>query len=268
MDGAGHPSDARHLSRRPDPLLLEEMTWPEAGDAAARGLPVVVPVGSTEQHGPHLPLNTDCLIPVGIAREVAKTLPLVIAPPIRFAAKSRPLSGGGESFPGTVSLSGHTLIDTLREVLSALARSGFTRLCLQNWHFENSGFLWEAADLTARDHPEVRIVVLDRPLPEFTSEQLAELFPAGFPGWNVEHAASMETSLMLALHPELVRRDRIADDAAERRPTWEVVPAPPEIVAPSGVLWRPSEGTAEIGLLYLRAAAGRLETALRTEFGL
>jgi creatinine amidohydrolase len=78
----------------------------------------------------------------------------------------------------------------------------------------------------------------------------------------------METSLMLALHPELVRLDEIADDAAERRPTWEVVPPPAEIVAKSGVLWRPSEGTAEIGRLYLDAAADRLEAALRTEFAL
>jgi creatinine amidohydrolase len=249
-------------------MLLEEMTWTEVRDAAAHGLPVVLPVGATEQHGPHLPLNTDCLIPVGIAREVAARLPLVIAPPIRFGAKSRPLSGGGESFPGTISLTGHTLIDTLHEVLSALARSGFTRLCLQNWHFENGGFLWEAADLTARDHPDVKIVVLDRPFPAFTPEQLAELFPPDHPGWNVEHASSMETSMMLALHPELVRRELIADDTAERRPTWEVVPAPEEIVAPSGVLWRPSEGTSELGQIYLRAAADRLETALRTEFGI
>ena len=114
----------------------------------------------------------------------------------------------------------------------------------------------------------MRIVVLDRPFPEFTDEQLAQLFPNGFPGWSYEHAASMETSLMLALHPELVRSDRIADDAAARKPTWEVVPAPQEIIAPSGVLWRPSEGTAEIGRLYLAFAAERLETALRTEFGL
>ncbi|HWE80536.1 MAG TPA: creatininase [Gaiellaceae bacterium] len=256
------------MSGRPDPLLLEEMTWPEVRDAAAAGLPVVLPVGATEQHGPHLPLNTDCLIPVGIAREVAKRVSLVIAPPIRFGAKSRPLSGGGESFPGTISLSGHTMIDTLHDVLSALARSGFERLCLQNWHFENSGYLWEAADLTAREHPGIRIVVLDKPLPEFTPAQLVELFPAGFPGWSYEHAASMETSLMLALHPELVRTDRIADDAAERKPTWEVVPPPPEIIAQSGVLWRPSEGTAEIGRLYLTAAAERLESALRTEFAL
>ena len=245
---------------------MEEMTWIEVRDAAAAGLPVVVPVGAIEQHGPHLPLNTDNLIPVGIALETAKRVPLVVAPPVRFGAKSRPLSGGGESFPGTISLRASTLIDTLHQVLSALARAGFRQICLQNWHFENAGYLWEACDMTTPQHPDVRFIVLDKPLPVFTPEQLEQLFPGGFPGWNFEHASSMETSIMLALHPELVRRDRIVDDAAVRSPTWEVVPAPDEIVPRSGVLWRPSEATAEIGRLYLEAAADRLEEALRTEF--
>jgi creatinine amidohydrolase len=252
----------------PTASLMEEMTWVEVRDAAAAGLPVVLPVGATEQHGPHLPLNTDCVIPVGIALEVAKRLPLVVAPPVRFGAKSRPLSGGGETFPGTLSLRGPTLIETLHQVLAALVRSGFRRLCVQNWHYENSGYLWEACDMTASDHPDAKFVVLDRPLPEFDPEQLVQLFPQGFPGWNVEHAASMETSLMLTLRPDLVRRDQMVDDAAERRPTWEVIPAPDEIVPKSGVLWRPSEGSAEIGRLYLHWAADRLETALRTEFAL
>lgn len=249
-------------------LLIEEMTWVEVRDAAAADLPVVVPVGAIEQHGPHLPVNTDNLIPVGIALETAKRVPLVIGPPIRFGAKSRPLSGGGgEGFPGTISLRAPTLLDTLHQVLSALVRSGFRKVCVQNWHFENAGLLWEACEMTSDDHPDARFVVLDRPFPAFTPEQIEELFPHGFAGWNFEHASSMETSLMLALHPELVRRDRIADDAAERSPTWEVVPPPDAIIPRSGVLWKPSEATAEIGRLYLRAAADRLDEALRTELG-
>lgn len=248
--------------------LMEEMTWVEVRDAALAGLPVVLPVGATEQHGPHLPLNTDCLIPVGIALEVAERLPLVVAPPVRFGAKSRPLSGGGESFPGTISLRATTLIETVHQVLSALVRAGFRRLCVQNWHYENSGLLWEACDLAAAEHPDARFVVLERPLPDFSSEQLEQLFPGGFPGWNLEHASSMETSLMLALHPELVRRERIVDDAAQRRPTWEVLPAPDELIPKSGVLWRPSESSVEIGRLYLSWAADRLEEALRTELDL
>ena len=100
--------------------LMEEMTWEEVRDAASEDLPVVLSIGSTEQHGPHLPLATDCIIPVGIALKAAAEVPLIVAPPVRYGAKSRALSGGGETFPGTLSLRGNTLVETLRDVLLAL----------------------------------------------------------------------------------------------------------------------------------------------------
>ncbi len=247
---------------------MEEMTWEDVRDAAAAGLPVVVSMGATEQHGPHLPLATDCMIPVGIALEAAEQVPLVVAPPIRYGARSRALSGGGEGFPGTLSLRGNTLVETLRDVLLALGRSGFRQLCVQNWHYENAGFLWEACDLAVERNPDIKILLLEDPFPAFSETELAELFPGGFPGWDVEHASIMETSMMLALHPELVRTDRIADDEAARHPSWDVVPAPPEFIPKSGVLWHPSVATAELGRRFLAATGGRLAEALRTEFGL
>ena len=137
----------------PRPYLMEEMTWQEVRDAAAAGLPAVLPIGSTEQHGPHLPLNTDALIPTEIALAAAQITPMIVAPAIHYGAMSRPLIGGGETFPGTVSLRAATLIATIREALLGLAKGGFTKLCLFNWHYENAAYLWEAADLavTARD---------------------------------------------------------------------------------------------------------------------
>lgn len=248
--------------------LMEEMTWPEVAEAAQANVPVVLAVGSTEQHGPHLPLGSDCFLPQGVALRVAERLPLMIAPPIRFGARSRALSGGGETFPGTLSLRGTTLIATLHEVLAGLARSGFKRLCVQNWHYENAGFLWEACDLAVQDHPDLAVLLLENPMPDFSPQELAELFPNGFPGWDVEHASIMETAMMLVLRPDLVRRDRIVDDQARRHPTWDVIPAPDDFIPKSGVLWHPSEATEEIGRRFVTAAADRLELALRTEFGL
>ena len=248
--------------------LLEEMTWEEVAAAAKAGLPVVVPTGSTEQHGPHLPLNTDCVIPVAIALQASRSVPLVVAPPVHYGARSRALSGGGESFPGTLSLSAPTLMAVIEQVLDALARSGFKRLCLLNWHYENAGYLWEAADNVAARRKDVRILVLEHPLPAFTEEELAELFPNGFTGWDLEHASNLETSMMFVLRPDLVRRELIADDAAARHPSWDVVPAPPEFVPASGVLSKPTDATEAAGRRFLDAAAGRLAGALREEFGL
>jgi creatinine amidohydrolase len=245
--------------------LLEEMTWPEVRDAAAADLPVVVPIGATEQHGPHLPLATDCILPVGVALAAAEQEALIVAPPLRFGARSRPLSGGGESFPGTLSLRGATLMDTLTQVLLALGRSGFRRIVVQNWHYENAGFLWDACDIAVERDDRLRILLLESPFPEFSPEELDSLFPGGFPGWDVEHASIMETSMMLALRPDLVHMDRVVDDEAERHPTWDVIPAPPAFVPASGVLWHPSVSTAELGERFVAAAAGRMVEAIRTE---
>lgn len=245
--------------------LYEEMTWPEVAEAAKENRPVVIAVGSTEQHGPHLPLNTDCVLPVAIAVEAAKQLPLVVAPPIRFGAMSRALSGGGETFSGTLSVRGTTLIATLHEVTSALARHGFRRICIQNWHYENAGFLWEAADLTHLEHPNVRLLIVENPMPDFSAKELEQIFPNGFPGWDVEHASIMETSMMYVIRPELVRRERIVDDQAKRHPTWDVIPAPDDFIPKSGVLWHPTEASEATGRLLIDAAVKRLVLAIKTE---
>jgi creatinine amidohydrolase len=104
-------------------------------------------------------------------------------------------------------------------------------------------------------------------MPALTEAETAEIFGDSFGGWELEHAAYAETSLMLAVRPELVRADRLVDDAAERRPTWDLLPAPPEFIPASGVLWRASKSNAEAGRLLLERAAGRLVEALTTEFG-
>ena len=248
------------------PRLMQDMTWPEAAEAAKANRPVVLAVGSTEQHGPHLPLGTDVLLPVAVALEASKQVDLVVAPPIHFGAMSRALSGGGETFPGTLSLRAATLIETIHEVLSGLARAGFRQICVQNWHYENAGFLWEACDLASAHHPDVRFLILENPFPELTDAQLKQIFPKGFPGWDVEHASIIETSLMYVVRPDLLRIDRIADDQAERHPTWDVVPAPKAFIPKSGVLWHPTEASEAIGHIVMKLCADRLAEALRAEF--
>lgn len=248
--------------------LWELMTWPEVEKAAKEDLPVVIGIGATEQHGPHLPVSSDVLLPLAVEQRAAELIPLVIAPPIRYGARSRALSGGGETFPGTLSLRGATLMLTVQEVLAAIARSGFSRICVHNWHYENAGYLWEACDLAVSQHPGLRIVLIESAMPDFSPEELKQIFPKGFPGWDVEHASIAETSMMMVAHPDLIRHERIIDDEAERHPTWDVVPAPKEFIPKSGVLWHPTEATEEIGHKFMDGATKRLVTAIRTEFAL
>jgi creatinine amidohydrolase len=246
---------------------LAELTGPEVAEAAGAGVPVVVCVGATEQHGPHLPIGTDAILPVAVATAAAERTPLLVAPPLTYGAYSRPLIGGGEGFPGTVSLRGTVLIPLLTQVLEGLVRSGFRRLVVLNWHLENAGFLWEACDVARASHPALRILLLENPFPPFTGQELEAMFPDGFAGWEREHASMVETSLMLVVRPDLVRQERIHDDRSARFPSWDVLPAPPDYLTRSGVLAEPSRSSIELGQRLFAACVGRLVDAVTTEFG-
>jgi creatinine amidohydrolase len=111
------------------------------------------------------------------------------------------------------------------------------------------------------------MLIIENPMPDFSQAELDELFPGGFPGWDVEHASIMETSMMMVIRPGVVRLDKLVDDEAERHPTWDVVPAPDAFVPKTGVLWHATEATLEVGEKFVEAAARRLEEAIRTELG-
>jgi creatinine amidohydrolase len=253
--------------------LMAEMTWPEVEAAAARGAIALWSVGATEQHGPHLPLSVDTLIPHELSLRLAAGLDLVIAPPQVFGSRSRALSGGGQGFPGTTSLRAETLIAVVADVVGERARSRFRRRALVNRHGENVNLLWAGVD-RARERGELgeaRVMLIERVFNAFAEEELEFLFAdarKGFPGWPAEHAAIMETSLVLALRPELVRRGLIADDRSAARPFYEVIPTPPEHVPESGVLAEASKASVEKGERLAALIVEQLDAALREAFSL
>jgi creatinine amidohydrolase len=245
---------------------LADMTRPEIAAAPSRNCPVVLTIGACEQHGPHLPVSTDSILPVAVAERASATVPLIIAPPVTYGACSRPLIGGGESFPGTVSLRAATLIALLKDVLCGLTKSGFRQIAILNWHLENAGYLWEAFDLASASSPNARFLLLENPFPDFSPDEVAEIFPQGFQGWQVEHASVVETSMMMVVRPDPLRRDRIIDDSAGRRPSWDVIPASAEFVPKSGVLARASHASEQAGRVLLNGAVIRFIEAFQTEF--
>ena len=244
------------------------MTWEEVRDAAVAGLPIVLPVGSTEQHGPHLPLCTDWVVPTELVRQAAEVRPLVVGPTVTFGYRSRPGSGGGQQFPGTVSLRATTFMTVVEDVLSELIRSGFRKLVLFNWHFENVGFVYEAACLASERHPEAKVVVVEDALPTLTTEETALLWPLGFPGLALEHAAVIETSLWLHLDPSAVRLDRLTADAPLRHPPYDVLPIDTTMSTASGSLSSPVGSDADKGALLAGRVIEHLVGILDQEFPL
>lgn len=209
------------------------MTLGEATSAEASGARLVlVPVGSIEQHGPHLPLDTDTVIATAVAHGVAAELPGTwVAPPISYGA-----SGEHQSFPGTTSIG----TEALAHVLVELARSVRTwadRVVFVNAHGGN------VAALDAHDEVEwVACATEEHDL----------------------HAGFTETSLMLRLRPESVQLDLA--EAGNPQPLSEILPAMRAggvaAVSPNGVLGDPTGASAAEGNRLLNAMVADIVEAL------
>ncbi|MDN5913851.1 MAG: mycofactocin biosynthesis peptidyl-dipeptidase MftE [Pseudonocardia sp.] len=231
-------------------MLLGDLTWtdldPDSGSAPARTL--VVPVGSVEQHGPHLPLDTDVRVATAVATGVHDgDRSLVLAPALSYGA-----AGEHEGFPGTVSL-GH---EALRAVLVEYGRSACrwaSRLVLVNGHGGNVATLIEAVTLLRHEGRDAGWI------PCVPARADADGIPLD------AHAGRVETSLMLALAPQLVRTDAAAPgatgplrDLLEPMRTGGVA-----AVSPNGVLGDPSGASAQEGRRLLDGMVAATSDALR-----
>lgn len=137
-------------------------------------------------------------------------------------------------------------------------------------HLENQNLVYEGIDLAVRDRGagQSKIVLVEDWLAELRPDDMAQLFPEGFPGWAIEHASVLETSALLYLRPDLVRADLIADDAAQRRPVgYDVIPPPPDIIPASGVLSAASQGSRAKGEILVQEGERYFLALLQREFG-
>jgi len=205
--------------------------WPECEDVPV----LLVPVGATEQHGPHLPLGTD----TAIAATVAARSGLPVAPALPYGA-----SGEHEGFPGTVSIGTEVLAAVIVELGRSACRFA-RRLVLVNGHGGNVGALRAAVVLLRSEGRDVA------------------WFPCGVPGADA-HAGHHETGVMLALAPDAVRPDLAAP--GNTAPLRELMPAisagSVRDVSPSGVLGDPTGATAGEGAETVSVIVAALVTAV------
>jgi creatinine amidohydrolase len=220
------------VSGEPAAGRLGECTWPELPGEPT----VLVPVGSTEQHGPHLPLDTDTRVAVAVASRVEGVL---VAPAVAFGA-----SGEHECFAGTVSI-GH---EALRAVLVEVGRSMCRwagRLVFVNGHGGNLPTVSAAAAQLRAEGRDVAWFGCS---------------PAG----GDAHAGRTETSIMLALAPDLVRLERAAAGATAALPELMAALRAGGVraVSPNGVLGDPAGASAAEGEELLAGMAAALAAAL------
>ncbi len=252
---------------------IGDLTWKEyERRVREENAVVMLPVGALEQHGHHMSMNVDVLLPTAVCERVAERTGALVAPGIQYGYKSQQKSGGGNHYPGTTSLDGATLIHTVQDIIRELARHGVRKLALLNGHFENSMFLVEGIDLALRELryagiDDFRVMTLS--YWDFVNDPqvIEQLYPDGFLGWDIEHGGVFETSLMLALYPERVDMDAVVDHPPATFPPYDMFPVVPERTPAPGTLSSAKTASKEKGELILDVCVKGISEALGEEFG-
>ncbi|WP_040978456.1 creatininase [Oceanobacillus jeddahense] len=247
-------------------VLMSEMTWDEY-EKKVKDSVIFLPVGATEQHGYHLPLGVDFYQIEKLSELVAENVNGIVAPTIQYGYKSQPHSGGGQIFPGTTSLSAQTLILLVKDILLEFIRHGATKFAVMDGHYENKMFLAEAIDLVLKEANRDDIKVVKCCFTDMLDEEVVtKLFPNGFPGYDLEHAALIETAMMCHFYPNLVHKEKIISEQADNLPRYEIFPQPEGIVPNSGVLADPIHGTAASGKIIIENLVKNYVEMIETEF--
>ena len=184
----------------------EEFTWPEIREAVAQHRVAVLPVGTIEQHGPHLPLVTDVLTATEMSRKAVERIPgqAVLLPSVYYAFNEHHLD-----FPGTIAVEGTTFINYISDIGKSLAYHGFRKILLVNGHGSNVPFLDVAARNITNHSPAICAMVPWWAL--IPKALLKELRESEFPG-GMAHGCELETSVLLYLCGELVQMDKAEKD--------------------------------------------------------
>lgn len=236
-------------------MELWRMSWAQAREAILGARVALLPVGSTEQHGPHLPLGTDWMTAQEIARRAGKRGGWLVLPAVPVG-----VSEHHRQFWGTLWVPPEVLRDYVMGIARSLAFHGLRRLVLVNGHGGNTAALEEAARRLRLEGIYTYVYVWWRAIPEV----IAQVIEAG-----ASHAGELETSVVLAIAPELVRPEKYGEAAEQSAKEWGKKVEGVEVgfdtvdFSRSGCVGDPGRAAVEKGERILQAASERLDAFCR-----
>jgi creatinine amidohydrolase len=247
---------------------MRYLAWPQAREIAEEGTAIgLIPVGSLEQHGPHLPLITDTVIAEAVAAAAADRVaePVVVAP-----ACPGGLSDHHLAFPGTVSLSREVFAGLLEAYITGMERMGIRRIGIISGHGGNFRFIGEFARARSEDPSRATVAGFDD-LEGFLQTTMEAGRRAGLhPSITDVHAGVLETSMIL----HLLGLDRVGDFNAVSGLTSAdpgfldaVYEKGIHTMSPSGVFGNPAGANAEAGRSIMEAVVEQIARWLQETFG-
>jgi len=195
-------------------IWLQDMTWEEVKQIIDDSLKtIILPFGSTEQHGPHLPVGTDTMVAMTLAEDAAQKTHVPVAPPLWFGWSPHHMV-----LPGTITIRPDILAEIAFDIVSSLHNHGFEKFVLINGHrIVNITWLQIACERAKRELG-VKLVIFD---PAYMSKTITASL-----GWGeVGHAEEIETSHMMHRCPDLVKIDRAIDNPHPEKKLYSVDPS-------------------------------------------
>ncbi|MBI2194602.1 MAG: creatininase family protein [Planctomycetes bacterium] len=183
----------------------DEFTWPEIKEAVRQEKVVVLPVGTVEQHGPHLPLAVDNLTSGELSRRAVERVPeeAVLMPQVSYGFNEHHLD-----FPGTIAISHEHFVGFIVDIGRSLAHHGFRKLLVINGHGSNIPFLEVACRRICNTTPAIAAIAAWWNL---AKPAIREIRESPKPG-GMSHGCELETSVILHLRPDLVQMDKAVKD--------------------------------------------------------
>jgi creatinine amidohydrolase len=222
-------------------MFWSQRTWRELpADLAAVGYAAILPVGATEQHGPHLGCGVDAVLADKLCAAVAARVRVPMLPTLPYGCSL----GHSRRWPGTIAVQPVTLIDLVAEIGDWNYHSGVRRLFIVNTHVTNAAPLRCALEMLRSQHDDLMVALFNSGT---LSPRVRQFHFADGEDW---HANNAETSLMLALAPEMVRTDALARADDPDRTAGLIFAHPVNRTSTNGVTGKPSAATAGNGALW------------------
>jgi creatinine amidohydrolase len=261
-----NPAEETNMAKYND-VLVGEMSWPEYADRMKKNPVVMLPVGAIEQHGPHLPLSTDVIVPTEIAIRVARETGDIVLPAVNYGYRSMPKAGGGDRFPGTTNMDAATIVGQVRDIVREQVRHGARNFCMVVGHYENQWIVTEGIIQAMREVEDKGVRIMQLQYWDFLDNDTIErLFPGGLESMALEHAAVLETSMMMHLYPERVRLDLIPDNPSAQFPAYDIFPHNHDWVPDSGALTSAKRADAGKGGEIIEHYRRTISAAVKSEF--